>query len=300
VVVGLVVAVVVIVAIVTAVVSSVRNRVRYASAQESAEEVEQSVPASMQFLRTNKQGYEEYTCPRDGAVAIKIPAGTFKMGSTEYDDEKPVHEVYLSEYYIDKHEVTNRQYKKFCDATGRSYPSDPDFLAMPDYFTSYPDYPVVNVSWDDAAAYCRWAGRRLPTEAEWEKAARGTDGRKYPWGNSEPGAGGTYRANYNPGNYTEDGFRHTAPVGSYERGASPYGCMDMAGNVWEWCSDWYDSDYYGRSADNDPTGPSTGSYRVLRGGSWRGNARNVRCANRGGGEPSYRRFNLGFRCAGGR
>ncbi|MBM3332195.1 zinc-ribbon domain-containing protein [candidate division WOR-3 bacterium] len=247
--------------------------------------------SGMTSVRTNSQGYEEYRWEKDGATVIKIPAGTFTMGSTVYSDEEPVHQVYLDEYYIDKYEVTNRQYKRFCDSTGRSWPPDPGFPGMSNYFTSFPDCPVVYVSWEDAAAYCTWAGKRLPTEAEWEKAARGTDGRKYPWGSSAPGAGGLCR-------YIEFVDCYPAPVGSYERGASPYGCMDMAGNVWEWCSDWLDASYYGRSPDSNPAGPSSGSGRVYRGGSWNGDDNWLRCSMRNFHNPWYRSCKLGFRCAG--
>jgi formylglycine-generating enzyme required for sulfatase activity len=260
----------------------------------------------MTFLQTNAQGYEEYRSDKDGATMVRIPAGTFTMGSSDGDaDEKPVHQPYVSEFYIDKYEVTNRQYKQFCDATGRTSPPDPDFAGMPNYFTSCPDYPVVNVSWDDASAYAQWAGKRLPTEAEWEKAARGTDGRKYPWGNGLPSAGGTYRANYDcydgpdgsdDNVYRLDGYARTAPVGSFPSGASPYGCMDMAGNVWEWCNDWYGDKYYQSSANNDPQGPFSGSSRVRRGGSWNSGVARLRCANRTWDVPALRGNTLGFRC----
>jgi len=265
--------------------------------------VTHAAPAGAVFLSTNAKGYEEYLWLKDSSVMLKIPAGTFTMGSDDGDnDEKPVHQVHLGEYYIDKYEVTNRQYKRFCDATRRSSPEDPSyFTSMTGYFRNYPDYPVVNVSWDDAAAYCTWAGKRLPTEAEWEKAARGSDSRKYPWGNDEPDAGGFYRANWGEGTdrnvWKRDGYEYTSPVGSYERGASPYGCMDMAGNVWEWCADWYDAGYYGRSPGSNPTGPSSGSSRVYRGGSWYYNAGSLRCAFRTGCVPSLRRYYLGFRCS---
>ncbi len=253
-------------------------------------------------LGLNPQGFEEILWLKDSSVMIRIPAGTFTMGSNECDDEKPVHQVYLDEYYIDKYEVTNDQYKKFCDATGRSYPPDPDFLGMPNYFASYPSYPVVNVSWNDAKAYCDWAGKRLPTEAEWEKAARGADAREYSWGNSEPTGS---RCNFADKNTSfswrdanaDDGYARTAPVGTYPAGASPYGCLDMAGNVWEWCSDRYDANYYNTSPSNNPQGPSSGSYRVLRGGSWIVDARTLRCASRVRNAPSHRYSNLGFRCS---
>ncbi|MFO7675684.1 MAG: SUMF1/EgtB/PvdO family nonheme iron enzyme [bacterium] len=225
-------------------------------------------PAGPVARGRNAQGYEEALWLKDSSVMVKIPAGTFTMGSTEFDDEKPVRQVYLDAYYIDKHEVTNRQYRRFCDATGRSYPQDPDFLGKPDYLRSCPDYPVVNVSWDDAKAYCDWAGKRLPTEAEWEKAARGTDAREYPWGSSAPGSSrnGNFADESAKRRYSDwtiitgydDGYVNTAPVGAFPAGASPYGLLDMAGNVWEWCDDWYDKDYYGRGANNNPQGPATG------------------------------------------
>jgi formylglycine-generating enzyme required for sulfatase activity len=244
------------------------------------------------YLGTNAQGFEEYLFRKDSAVMIRVPAGTFTMGSDSgYSDEQPVHPVYLDEYYVDKYEVTNRQYKRFCGATGRGYPPDPGFPGMSDYFTAYPSYPVVDVSWNDAQAYCTWAGKALPTEAEWEKAARGTDARKYPWGNAEPN--GT-RCNIHANN---DGYDYTSPVGNYPDGVSPYGCMDMAGNVWEWCNDWYASDYYGGSPGSNPQGPSSGSYRVFRGGSWYYGAWYLRCSNRLRVVPSYRNDYLGFRCA---
>ncbi|MGE3062126.1 MAG: formylglycine-generating enzyme family protein [bacterium] len=244
------------------------------------------------YLKTNEYGYKEYINNKDGSVLIYIPAGEFTMGSESgEDDEKPVHKVYLDGYYMMKYEVTNKQYKKFCDETGRSYPPDPGFNGTSYYFTNYPEYPVVNVSWNDAKAYCAWAGLRLPTEAEWEKAARGTDSRKYPWGDGEPG---TNRCNYTG---TEDGYRYTSPIGSYERGRSPYGCYDMSGNVWEWSNDWYGESYYRTSEYKNPKGPSSGSYRVFRGSSWRGNGYGIRTAYRNSGNPANMYYGNGFRCA---
>ena len=257
-----------------------------------------AAPRGMTYIGKNSKGYKEYTWNKDRSVMILVPAGEFWMGSPlgeGYDDERPKHKVYLDTYYIDKYEVTNAQYRKFCDATGRVYPEDPGWSGMDDYISNYPSYPVVNVSWNDAAAYAAWAGKRLPTETEWEKAARGVDGRKYPWGNKEPDAGGFYRCNYC--NY-EDGYRCAAPVGTYERGVSPYGLHDMAGNVWEWCYDRYDKYYYGRSPARNPRGPDSGRSRVVRGGSWDIYAFNVRCANRNSLDASSSRYaSGGFRCA---
>jgi formylglycine-generating enzyme required for sulfatase activity len=250
----------------------------------------------------------EFLWKKDSSVMVRIPAGAFTMGSNDGDaDEKPVHQPYVSEFFVDKYEVTNRQYKQFCDATGRTPPSDPDFAGMPNYFTSCPDYPVVNVSWEDASAYARWAGKRLPTEAEWEKAARGSDGRKYPWGNGAPGSSrnGNFADEAAKRKYSnwsivegyDDGYVYTAPVGSFPSGASPYGCMDMAGNVWEWCNDWYSDKYYQSSANNDPQGPSSGSDRVVRGGCWYYSAGCLRCAGRYFWVPASRDDFIGFRCA---
>ena len=167
------------------------------------------------------------------------------------------------------------------------------------------NYPIVGISWHDASAYCDWLSKKngfhfkLPTEAQWEKAARGTDGRKYPWGNHEPYHNGKWYANCRPyGSWEkrgEDGALYTAPVGSYLHGSSPYGLLDMAGNVWEWCSDWYDLDYYKNALKNNPAGPVVGYGRVVRGISWRNWARYLRCANRGSGGPSYRNDYFGFR-----
>jgi formylglycine-generating enzyme required for sulfatase activity len=243
---------------------------------------------ALERLGKNDEGFEEYRSLTDGAVMIEIPAGEFKMGDSEFSDAPP-HLVQLDECLIDKYPVTNRQYRQFCDATNRPHPPDPAFQGMSDYFTKFPDHPVANVSWDDAVAYATWAGKRLPTEAEWEKAARGTDGRKYPWGDQEPNE---ERANFGMN------VDRTTPVGQFPKGASPYGALDMAGNVWEWCQDWYAEDYYKQPGrDKNPEGPSFGSYRVCRGGSWLFDAGYLRCAIRYWFEPAYRDYGLGFRCA---
>jgi formylglycine-generating enzyme required for sulfatase activity/mono/diheme cytochrome c family protein len=234
---------------------------------------------------------------KDGAPMVLVPAGEFTMGSNGgSDDEKPEHRVFLDAYYLDKYEVTVRQYAKFLEAKGVNGPPMWPTMDQP----PHQKRPVVNVDWSDANNYCEWAGKRLPTEAEWEKAARGADGRIYPWGNEPPDP---LRANYGK----EKWNNHDAlvPVGQLKDGKSPYGIYDLAGNVWEWVSDWYDPDYYTTSPSQNPKGPESGKYRVLRGGSWDFAPENLRSARRDFNiplapdydSPSYRNFNSGFRCA---
>ena len=240
--------------------------------------------------------------PVDGMEMVYVPAGEFLMGSPEgegSDDEHPQHTVYLDAFWIDKTEVTNTMYQK-CVAAGACSPNHDIGADL-----GGPQQPVVGVSWHDANAYCQWADRRLPTEAEWEKTARGTDGRTYPWGN-EWDVASTRRLNFADKNTNydwadksaDDGFQRTAPVGSYSSGACPYGALDMAGNVWEWVVDWYDSNYYASSPTRNPAGPDSGQSRVLRGGSWYYGQNFVRSAYRYVGySPGYRLGDIGFRCA---
>jgi len=228
----------------------------------------------------------------DGMEMVYMPGGEFTMGSGLYEDEKPIHDIYLDAYWIDKYEVTNAQYA-ICVADGTcSRPSSVKSYTRGSYYGNpdYEDFPVIYVNWSQADTYCRWAGGRLPTEAEWEKAARGTDARKYPWGESAPTCS---LANFGG---TGGCVGDTSAVGSYPAGASPYGAMDMAGNVWEWVADWYDSDYYSKSPLQNPTGPASGSYRVLRGGSWRSTGYFVRSANRIRLNPNNTGNVSGFRC----
>jgi formylglycine-generating enzyme required for sulfatase activity len=228
---------------------------------------------------------------KDGMAMVYVPAGEFTMGSADGDPdasdaEKPQHKVYLDAFWIDRTEVTKEQYQK-CVATDQC-------VAPGCSGTGQADHPVVCVSWQDAANYCAWAGRRLPTEAEWEKAARGLStgsggGRIYPWGNEPPN---DKRCNFN------NNVGDTTAVGNYPDGVSPYGALDMAGNVWEWTTDWYDEKYYAGSPVQNPTGPASGQARVVRGGSWQNLQRTIRAANRARLAPvGVVTSNVGFRCA---
>jgi formylglycine-generating enzyme required for sulfatase activity len=225
---------------------------------------------------------------KDGAPMVLIPAGKFKMGSDDgFEDEKPVHTIYLNAFYMDKYEVTNAQYKKFMDATGRKAPPYWD-----DERFNAPQHPVVDANWNDANEYCKWAGKRLPTEAEWEKSARGgLVGKEYPWGDDITHDD----ANYD-GTGGKDKWKHTSPVGSFA--PNGYGLYDMAGNVLEWCADWYDHRYYAYSPKSNPKGPGSGKWRVLRGGprSYFPYAANLRVAARIYSYPSYDIDLVGFRC----
>jgi formylglycine-generating enzyme required for sulfatase activity len=199
--------------------------------------MQRKVLAKMNINLGKKEETPNTIIDKDGAEMILIPAGEFIMGSPEGegdDDEHPQHNVFLNAFYIDKYEVTNAQYKQFMDATGHKAPGYWDNERV-----NQPNQPVVGVTWHDAVAYARWAGKRLPTEAEWEKAARGIDGRKYPWGNEWDGS----KWSSGSGSVV---YKSAAPVGSFPEGTSSYGVMDMAGNVWEWCADWYDEAYYSR------------------------------------------------------
>jgi formylglycine-generating enzyme required for sulfatase activity len=222
-----------------------------------------------------------------GSMAL-VPAGEFTMGSATGDsDEQPERKVYVDAFLMDRYEVTVAEYAAFLQAKGIDPPSDWKIMNQP----ANQKRPAANMDSVDAAAYCKWAGKRLPTEAEWEKAARGTDGRLYPWGNEPPTP---THANFGK----TDWNNHTvlATVGSFEAGKSPYGLYDMAGNVWEWVSDWYDFRYYKTAPLKNPTGPSSGGTKVIRGGAWNGNARALRSANRSLISPTDQGL-TGFRCA---
>ena len=245
--------------------------------------------------------------PKDGATMVHIPTEVFLMGSeTGGSDEQPIHSVHVDGFWIDQFEVTNVAFEQFVLETGYRTdaemagwgstwgngqwnrvdglewrrPNDPN-----EGISTIMDHPVVQVSWNDASAYCEWVGGRLPTEAEWEMAAVGTTGWKYPWGNEFDPA----RLNASHGG--------TMRVGSYRNGQSPCGAYDMAGNVWEWVGDWYQSDYYGISPGTNPRGPTTGTYKALRGGGWDPSGGDSRSADRGALAPSSGGNTIGFRCA---
>lgn len=222
--------------------------------------------------------------PSDSTRASKeearIPAGDFLMGDSQSKDS-PVHKIYLDAYRMDVYEVTNEQYRNFVNATGHA---PPRYWGDPRYNSDH--LPVVGVTWNDAQAYCAWKGKRLPTEAEWERAARGAQSHLYPWGDTFD-AGRT--------NTRESNNRQPLAVGSYPSGRSPEGLYDMSGNVWEWCQDWYRKSYYRNSLSKNPTGPDKGDKRVIRGGGW--SAPQVDMAQRHGESPGKTYPSLGFRCA---
>lgn len=230
-------------------------------------------------------GAEPFPTKTNMEMAL-IPAGSFLMGINGQDlDQRPQHEVYLDAYWMDLTEVTNKQYLTCVDDGGCKSPGEAQYYRDQELS----NHPVAYVTWQDALDFCRWAGKRLPTEAEWEKAARGSDGRIFPWGNSP--------ANERLANY-DDNVNKTTPVGSYPAGASPYGLQDMAGNVWEWVNDWYSIDYYRMSVRENPPGPETGDRKVLRGGSWFSLADIVlRTHIRKKRAPEIRDYGTGFRCA---
>ncbi len=238
----------------------------------------------------------------DPLLMAYVPGGEFMMGCYEApgtcdDDNEYIHFIYLDSYYIDTYEVTNAQYAKCVAGAGCAPPSNTASNTRPFYYdnSSFKDYPVLSVSWEDAMDYCLWAGKRLPTEAEWEKAGRGTgNGRIYPWGDQHPDCSMVNGFNTWMGESCMD---DTTQVGSYPLGSSPYGVLDMAGNVAEWVSDWYQVDYYWNSPASNPQGPLSGTEKILRGGSWSSDLNSLQLADRWPQYPDVEYNWAGFRCA---
>jgi formylglycine-generating enzyme required for sulfatase activity len=305
------------------------NGIHITEANEKVKELRKIPEAVMKIqakigkenVKKNEKGFWEADYG-DGIKMVYIPEGEFSMGTDKGDsDEKPVHKVYLDGYWMGKTEVTVGQFRLFVEAkgyktdaeksgwaytcTGDKWEQKEDINWKNPGFKQEDNHPVVCISWNDAKSFCDWLSNKrglsfkLPTEAQWEKAARGTTNSKYPWGDHDPYYNGKWYANYRAhGSWEkrgEDSFEFSAPVGSYPQGASPYGLLDMAGNVWEWCRDWFGSDYYNKSPGRNPPGPGIGIRRVMRGGSWSSYASYLLCAVRNSVTPSYRGFNLGFR-----
>lgn len=226
-----------------------------------------------------------------GMEMVYVPPGDFIMGSPDnlgYEDEDPKHTVRLGPYWIDKTEVTAAQYRRCVIERECSPAGSLDLCTYPYPIEAPLDHPINCVEWKQADDYCRWAGKRLPTEAEWEKAARGVDGRTFPWGEDEPDCGFAQFGNCDGG---------SVPAGSRPNGASPYGAMDMAGNVGEWVADWYGASYYSVAPTQNPSGPASGDSRVVRGGSWNLSDSFIRVTSRTGISPFTQQSDIGFRCA---
>jgi len=259
---------------------------------------------------------QTWTSSVDGATLVCIPAGEFLMGAANDDalareDEKPQHRVYLNAYWIDRTEVTNANFAR-CMAAGMCkpevYETEAQTFVPYAVHPDYRDYPAFLYEAEAAIDYCRWAGRRLPTEAEWEKAARGTDGRRFPWGNEIDCSRATcYERTVNTMQPEEQlngprcgysYFCRTVKVDAHSTGASPYGALNMAGNVWEWVNDWYAPDYYSVAPTDNPIGPASGEYRVRRGGGAKSFYSDLRVTARAGGYVGHV-FDgqIGFRCA---
>lgn len=242
-------------------------------------------PSRFNHLRIAKLG-------KDGAQMVFVPGGVIWMGSKEERgefDEKPARQVTIHSYFIDLYEVTNAQYQRFVQETNRHRQEVMVFFDDTAVLFQ-PKLPAVGISWFDADAYCVWNGKRLPTEAEWEHAARGEDDRPWPWGS-------TYADGYANARGEDDGFAYTAPVGSFEAGRSPFGLYDMSGNVLEWIFDWYDEFFYKDGQVTYPKGPDAGMAKVVRGGSWDNVGSDLRTTKRYAVAPNRKEATIGFRCA---
>jgi len=242
--------------------------------------------AGVVYLLWAQHGPTQERMGKDGAPAVLVPAGSFTMGD---DEEAPQRQIYLGAFYLDRYEITTGRYAKFLKATGSVRP--PLGWETLDLARGS-DLPVTGVDWRDADAYCRWTGRRLPTEAEWEKGARGTDARRYPWGDASPTLDHANYQNASPSAY--DGG--LAAVGSHPAGMSPYGIDDLAGNAAEWVADWY-AEAFPANDVRDPKGPANGSARVIRGGGRFDPAERIKAAKRWYASPDTQGEDIGFRCA---
>ena len=262
----------------------IENKIK--ESEEATEEIHNNIAqlnnqlTSMEETRAHLQ---EKLCENE---MILIPAGDFLMGDDEggATDEYPEHSALLNAFLIDKYPVTNAQYKMFIDITAHRAPPQ---WAGGTYAIDEAENPITNVSWNDAHAYCKWVNKRLPSEAEWEKAARGKKGQIYPWGSA------FRKDNINCNNE----FDMTTSVKEFPGGASPYGVMDMCGNASEWVEDWYFDEYYKSSPMDNPQGPTGGQYRVTRGGFFGENKAGVRCSSRHYSPPAAMQEHVGFRCA---
>jgi len=263
------------------------------------------MPKPLPTAEKNAKGFWVAPHPFDGSIMVIIPSGEFTMGSEEYSAEEPIQKIYLDTYFIDKYLVTNEKFQKFVDETGYETDAEKEGAGlvrigrrlkkleganwnMPDGLTSIDGketHPVSQVSYNDALSYCQWAKKDLPTEAQWEKAARGPDGNQFPWGDKEPD---DTMANF------DNMIGHPAPVDEYKKGQSHYGVFDMAGNVYQWCKDWFAT---GERNPKNPAGPETGEERIIKGGSFSEGIDSLRSANRDRYEPTYSSFLYGFRCA---
>ncbi|MFT4579821.1 MAG: sulfatase modifying factor 1 [Nitrospinales bacterium] len=231
---------------------------------------------------------------RDSVEIIVIPAGEFPMGSLQEEgrpDEKPQRKVFLDTYVIDAYEVSNERYLSFIHRTGRKEPPNPYSNGLLSQETGINSLPVVQVTWYDAVDYCRWAGKRLPTEAEWEKAARGNEGLVFPWGSESPS---NKHVNFEK---NWEGTKTLWTVDTNNGTASPFGLKGMAGNVREWVQDWYAPDYFQTAPQKNPSGPQIGILKVIKGGSWHSFKADLRSASRGKGGFALKTDGIGFRCA---
>jgi eukaryotic-like serine/threonine-protein kinase len=259
---------------------------------------EKSVP-----MRLVPEG--EFGMGGSAATALAECQELYNDGTCELDwfsDEEPAHIVYLDEFYMDKYEVSMASYRECVTDGVCEPPANVNSSTRPSYYDDpqYANYPVINIDWYMANTYCEWRGARLPTEAEWEKAARGTDGRIYPWGNSFVGINVNFCdsncSKEGANTHFDDGYADTAPIDYYTDGVSSYGIFNLAGNVWEWVADWYGETYYANSQYYNPTGPNSGQARVARGGSWNDFGDVVRALNRNWVRATFFNNVLGFRC----